>query len=71
MVERIIEQKDQDTKLSGQEREERNRSRCQRIDGRKAVAKEVDENAINRKHQDRVQKETTVVSATMKVRVET
>ena len=31
---------------------------------------EDEENAVNEKHQDSVQEETTVVSATMKVRVE-
>ena len=42
---------------------------CQRIEGRKEVAKEVEENADNGKHQDSVKREIEVASVTMKVRM--
>ena len=42
----------------------------QRIEGRKAVAKEVEQNANNGKHQNSFEEHTTVVSATMRLREE-
>ena len=70
MVKRTMEQNIKTRNF--QARNERNGIRAVSKNRRekKAVAEEVEENAINGKHQDKFQEETAEVSATMKVKVE-
>ena len=70
MVKRTIEQKIRTRSFQARSEEERNGSCVKESKGEKRWRKRIGWNAINGKRQDSVEDDTTVVSATMKLREE-